>query len=65
MFMTFFQNRLGLFVTGCSPGGGASNIWTVMFGGNLDLSVTMTAISTFAAFLMMPGKYFLSCLIVV
>ena len=35
-----------------------------MFGGNLDLSVTMTAISTFAAFFMMPGKYFLSCLIV-
>jgi len=47
--------RLGLFVTGCSPGGGASNIWTVMFGGNLDLSVTMTALSTFAAFFMMPA----------
>lgn len=46
--------RLGLFVTGTSPGGGASNIWTVMFGGNLDLSVTMTAVSTFAAFFMMP-----------
>lgn len=50
--------RLGLFVTGCSPGGGASNIWTVMFGGNLDLSVTMTAISTFAAFFMMPAGIF-------
>merc|ERR1712241_686671 len=53
----FYDNpamRLGLFVTGCSPGGGASNIWTVMFGGNLDLSVTMTAVSTFAAFFMMP-----------
>lgn len=46
--------RLGLFVTGVSPGGGASNIWTLMFGGNLDLSVTMTAVSTFAAFFMMP-----------
>ena len=46
--------RLGLFVTGASPGGGASNIWTVMFGGNLDLSVTMTAVSTFSAFFMMP-----------
>ena len=34
--------------------GGASNIWTVMFGGNLDLSVTMTAVSTFSAFVMMP-----------
>ena len=46
--------QLGLFVTGTSPGGGASNIWTLMFGGNLDLSVTMTAVSTFAAFGMMP-----------
>merc|ERR1719225_1755703 len=57
----FYDNapmRLGLFVTGCSPGGGASNIWTVMFGGNLDLSVTMTAISTFAAFFMMPAWIF-------
>ena len=50
--------RLGLFVTGCSPGGGASNIWTVMFGGNLNLSVTMTALSTFAAFVMMPAWIF-------
>ena len=48
------EMRLGLFVTGCSPGGGASNIWTVLFGGNLDLSVVMTAVSTFAAFFMMP-----------
>ncbi len=46
--------QLGLFVTGTSPGGGASNMWTLMFGGNLDLSITMTAISTFAAFVMMP-----------
>jgi len=46
--------RLGIFVTGASPGGGASNMWTVMFGGNLDLSVTMTAVSTFSAFFMMP-----------
>merc|ERR1719369_2250175 len=52
------EMKLGLFVTGTSPGGGASNIWTVMFGGNLDLSVTMTAISTFAAFAMMPAWIF-------
>ena len=48
------EMRLGLFVTGTSPGGGASNIWTVMFGGNLNLSVAMTAVSTFAALFMMP-----------
>merc|ERR1711874_341668 len=51
--------KLGLFVTGCSPGGGASNIWTVMFGGNLDLSIVMTAVSTFSAFFMMPVWIFL------
>ncbi|CAB4055172.1 SLC10A3_5 [Lepeophtheirus salmonis] len=46
--------RLGLFVTGVSPGGGASNIWTLMLGGSLDLSLTMTTISTLSAFFMMP-----------
>lgn len=45
--------QLGLFITGCSPGGGASNIWTLTLGGNLDLSITMTTISTFSAF----GKF--------
>jgi len=53
------EMRLGLFVTGCSPGGGASNIWTIMFNGNLDLSVTMTTVSTFSAFIMMPLWMFL------
>ena len=51
--------RLGLFVTGTSPGGGASNIWTLLFGGNLDLSVSMTAVSTVSAFFMMPLWIFL------
>lgn len=51
---TMPEMRLGLFVTGCSPGGGASNIWTVMFDGNIDLSVTMTAVSTVSVFAMMP-----------
>uniref|UniRef100_A0A2P2HWE9 P3 protein-like n=1 Tax=Hirondellea gigas TaxID=1518452 RepID=A0A2P2HWE9_9CRUS len=45
---------LGLFVTGCSPGGGGSNMWTYLLGGSLDLSVTMTFISTVAAFAAMP-----------
>jgi len=47
--------QLGLFLTGCSPGGGASNVWTLTLGGNLDLSVTMTTISTLSAFVMMPA----------
>ena len=45
---------LGLFVTGCSPGGGGSNMWTYLLGGSLDLSVTMTFISTLSAFVFMP-----------
>lgn len=39
-----------MFFAGVSPAGGASNIWTVILGGNLNLSVTMTTISTLAAF---------------
>lgn len=48
------EMQLGFFFTGCSPSGGASNIWTVLLDGNMDLSVTMTAICTLAAFGMMP-----------
>jgi len=39
-----------MFFTGISPSGGASNIWTVLLDGNLNLSVTMTTICTIAAF---------------
>lgn len=46
--------QLGLFFTGVSPGGGASNIWTILLGGNMDMSIAMTTISTIAAFGMMP-----------
>lgn len=46
--------RLGLFVLGCSPGGTISNFWTLMFDGDLDLSVTMTFVSTIASIGMMP-----------
>lgn len=48
------EMQLGMFFTGVSPGGGASNMWTVILNGNLNLSITMTTISTFAAFFMMP-----------
>ena len=40
---------LGLFITGCSPGGGASNFWTLLLDGNVNLSVTMTFLSTLAS----------------
>ncbi|MCP9257790.1 hypothetical protein DINM_001042 [Dirofilaria immitis] len=45
---------LGLFVTGCVPGGGASNYWTILLDGNLPISITMTFCSTLAALVMMP-----------
>lgn len=54
LFPNNHEMALGLFFTGVSPAGGASNIWTFILGGNLDLSVTMTTISTIAAFGMMP-----------
>ncbi|TMS32873.1 hypothetical protein L596_000668 [Steinernema carpocapsae] len=40
---------LGLFVTACAPGGGASNYWTLLLDGNAHLSVTMTFLSTLAS----------------
>lgn len=45
---------LALFLTGASPGGGASNMWTYLLGGSLNLSVTMTFISTVMALAALP-----------
>jgi len=42
--------RYGLIMVGCSPGGSGSNFWTAMFGGDLNLSITMTFCSTVASF---------------
>ncbi|CDS43400.1 sodium bile acid cotransporter [Echinococcus multilocularis] len=44
----------GLFISGCCPGGGASNVWTRLLGGDLDLSLTMTLFSSLAALGMLP-----------
>ncbi|KAL0860976.1 hypothetical protein ABMA27_009506 [Loxostege sticticalis] len=46
--------HLGMFMTGVAPGGGASNIWTFILGGNLNLSLAMTSVSTLCAFGFMP-----------
>ncbi|CRL04901.1 CLUMA_CG017952, isoform A [Clunio marinus] len=54
LFPDFHELALGLFFTGISPGGGASNMWTLLLGGNINLSIAMTTISTLAAFAMMP-----------
>lgn len=45
---------LGLFVVGCCPGAAQSNQWTVVFDGDLNLSVFMSFASTIASFFMMP-----------
>lgn len=54
MFPNNTAMQLGMFFTGVSPGGGASNMWTVILGGNINLSITMTTISTIAALGIMP-----------
>lgn len=54
LFPEAHEMALGLFFTGISPGGGASNMWTLILGGNINLSIAMTTISTLAAFAMMP-----------
>ncbi|KAF7990391.1 hypothetical protein HCN44_000196 [Aphidius gifuensis] len=59
------EMQIGIFFTGISPSGGASNMWTLLLGGNLNLSIAMTALSTLAAFVTIPlwvftlGKYIL------
>nr|XP_053631396.1 P3 protein-like [Cherax quadricarinatus] len=52
-WLTFPENplgQLGFFLAGCCPGGGASNLWTHLLGGSLDLSVMMTFVSSVLAF---------------
>jgi solute carrier family 10 (sodium/bile acid cotransporter), member 3/5 len=56
---------IGLLTVGCSPGGGASNMWSVLLQGDLNLSMTMTFFSSVLAFGMMPfwifalGRFYL------
>lgn len=54
IFPNSVEMQLGLFFTGVSPSGGASNMWSVILGGNMTLSLLMTTISNFAAFGTMP-----------
>ncbi|KAF6770156.1 hypothetical protein AHF37_09994 [Paragonimus kellicotti] len=41
----------GLLTIGCSPGGGASNAWALMLGGDINLSILMTFVSSLSALL--------------
>lgn len=44
------STALGILATGSAPGGGASNMYTAMFSGDVDLSASMTFSSTILAF---------------
>lgn len=46
--------KMALFAVSTCPGGGKSSFWTIIFGGNLDLSISMTFTQTLAALFMMP-----------
>ncbi|XP_050531600.1 P3 protein-like [Daktulosphaira vitifoliae] len=46
--------QLGLYFTGISPGGGASSVWSVLLGGNINLSVVLTTIGTLESYIMIP-----------
>jgi sodium/bile acid cotransporter 3/5 len=46
--------QLGFFAVGCCPGGKSSNFWSILLDANLDLSVTLTVVSSVASIAMMP-----------
>ncbi len=50
LVLTQDYERLGLLVLCSSPGGSASNFWTAMLGGDVNLSVTMTFVSSVGSF---------------
>lgn len=47
-------NGLVFFIIGCCPGSVFSNHWNVIFDGDINLSVTMSFVSTCISFLMIP-----------
>lgn len=59
LFPDNVEMQLGMFFTGVSPSGGASNVWSVLLGGNLDLSISMTTINTIAAFGKLKSFHFI------
>ena len=54
MFNMDTSLAFGILVLACSPGGGASNVWVNLLDGDLDLSITMTTLSTFMSLAAMP-----------
>ncbi|KAL5232650.1 hypothetical protein ACI65C_000060 [Semiaphis heraclei] len=54
IFPNSIPMQLGLFFTGISPGGGASSVWSLLLGGNINLSIVLTTIGTLESFIMIP-----------
>ena len=50
LFLTEDIEKLGLILVGSSPGGNLSNFWTLLLDGDVNLSVTMTMISSIFSF---------------
>ena len=50
LLLTKDLEKLGLILVGSVPGGSLSNFWTSMLGGDVNLSVTMTMISSVSSF---------------
>ena len=50
LYLFLAHEQLGLILLGSCPGGAASNFWTAMFDGDVNLSVTMTLVSSIASF---------------
>ena len=46
--------KIGIILTGASPGGTTSNLFSLWARGNVPLSITMSFCSTLAAFFMLP-----------
>lgn len=54
IFSESLAMQLGIFFTGISPSGGASNIWVYVLNGNINLSIAITAIGNLCSFFTMP-----------
>lgn len=50
IFPNSISMQQGLFFTGICPGGGASSVWTLILGGNINLSIVLTTIGTLESF---------------
>jgi len=58
IFTLALPEALALFIYGCCPGGAASNTWTILFKGDINLSAIITFVSTMMSLIAMPAWIF-------